>query len=129
MSDETETPPSDFDLFLQEMGLTHEDMDDARRRVTYAAMTPLERGVIYIAPSDVEGQGVFAKGAIVAGAQVCPVMSDIYWSIVGRYMNHSDTPNIDVKKIAGSAWFVALTDIPADAELTVNYRRVRDVLS
>lgn len=128
MSDET-PELSDFDLFLREMGLTHADLEGARPKVIFSDMTILEQGVIYIKESDIEGQGVFAKGDIDAGAAVCPVMGDIAWSLAGRYMNHSGTPNVDVQKIDGRAWFVALVAIPADTELTVNYRSVRDALA
>jgi len=52
----------------------------------------------------------------------CPL--DFKRMSVGWYLNHSDDPNLG--SLDGGHSYVALRDIPADAELTIDYRKLDD---
>jgi len=54
----------------------------------------------------------------------CPL--DFKRMSVGWYLNHSDRPNL-VSRDGGQS-YVALRDIPAEAELTIDYRKLDDAV-
>jgi len=54
----------------------------------------------------------------------CPL--DFKRMSVGWYLNHSDDPNLGSRD--GGQSYVALRDIPAEAELTIDYRKLDDAV-
>ncbi|MDT8322039.1 MAG: SET domain-containing protein [Xanthomonadales bacterium] len=94
---------------------------------------------VYVAPSTIHGQGLFARQALPAGQfighyegprveadgmHVLWVQEEIdgEWTAYDghnemRYLNHADRPNAEMDGLD----CYALVDIPADAEITIDY--------
>lgn len=117
---------ADYDRFLGEMGLTADDMEQARRRMPPPVpRDPSEPYSIRVSP--IHGLGAFATKAIPAGAFIARMTTDDGWTEAGRYMNHSDDatceafadPDLRVR---------ARLPVDAGTEMTVDYRKVRDLL-
>lgn len=70
-------------------------------------------------------------GMLALHKRYCVESADGFWCpldfkrmSVGWYLNHSDDPNLATYDEGRT--YVALRDIPADAELTIDYRRLDD---
>lgn len=113
----------DYLKFLEEVGLTEEDMEK-----TMATLPPpvpaAERERYYVAESEINGMGVFAKEDVEGLIGI--MLDGQEWHEAGRYANHSTTPNAFPVK-AGTA-LLMVGRASKDEELTVNYRDVRRVL-
>lgn len=87
---------------------------------------------VMIRPSAIEGSGVFLQVPANAGDPIAPARISGKRTPVGRYTNHSRTPNAKFVEIGGDAILVATARIepysretvPGD-EITVDYRQVR----
>lgn len=83
-----------------------------------------------VAPSPIDGRGLFSTVPVKAGEVVCPARLDGKRTPGGRYINHSATPNAAMRR-AGEADIVvvALRDIAGahggdtGEEITVDYRQ------
>lgn len=83
---------------------------------------------IYIADSAIEGKGVFSRTAVASGATICPARLQGMRTPAGRYTNHSVCPNAQMRLDHGNlVSLVALRDIEAGEELTVDYRQVLSI--
>lgn len=114
----------DFQLFLQEIGLTQEDLDEALPKMP----PPLPRDPsekYYVADSAVQGLGVFASEDV--DGFIGRMWDDGDWYEAGRYLNHSPSPNCRPIKVDGVV--ILIGEAKADEELFVNYRDVREILS
>jgi SET domain-containing protein len=105
---------------------------------------------LYVGPSRIAGQGLFAAQDIPQGARVIAYIGEkisTYESVrrraagnayifhlnyrfaidgqmfdhTARYINHSCDPNCTVEKMDGTLWVVAIRDITAGEELSFNY--------
>ena len=87
----------------------------------------------YLGDSDIEGTGVFAsknlkKGDTIGLIHTINKLYDDYdFEDLGKYHNHSDTPNCFNKLISNKRYLVTSTDIEKDTELTSNYRLQPDL--
>jgi SET domain-containing protein len=118
---------TDFGLFLEENNLTEELLQKAKANTVYAQMDAFEADRIILSESAIEGFGVFARRDIMIGDAFAAFNGGI-WSCVGRFMNHSSTPNTEMIRVGGITVYSTLRQIPMGEELTVNYRQVREVL-
>lgn len=83
-----------------------------------------------VAPSPIEGRGLFTTVPIAAGEVVCPARIDGQRTPGGRFVNHSAAPNAAMQRgSAGDINVVALRDIAGchgsdlGEEITVDYRQ------
>lgn len=86
---------------------------------------------ISIRPSPIEGRGVFSSCSREAGDLIGPARISGFRTPVGRYTNHSITPNARFELDAhGDVWVIATKPIAgcaggsAGEEITVDYRQV-----
>ena len=117
---------ADFDLFLKEKNLTHAQVDEALRIVK---VLPHEgESNVLTAPSNIHGTGVFIRHKSEAGARIGMAMINGTWTVIGRFTNHSQTPN---SKVFGDGWNMSVISgrsLDQGEEITVNYRDVGSVL-
>lgn len=109
----------DWQLFLEEIGLTQEQLDAA---VPTLEQPLVEQGVpYYLAPSQTHGMGIFALHDI--DGVVGKLMKGDKWYVAGRYANHSATPN--TIPIKGKDEIIMYGLANKDEELTLDYRHMR----
>lgn len=113
---------NDYQVFLEEMGLTQEMMDKAA-----ATMPPPlveEEATYYVAESNINNLGVFA-GEDCRGI-VALLKSPEGWYVAGRYANHSAEPSVIPVKLGDL--LLAYGKLNKDQEITLDYRHVRSLL-
>lgn len=116
-------PQSDFLRFLGEMGLSQRQMDAAAAR--FPRPLPREPGEQYeIRRSPIHGNGCFATAAM--DGLIGKLRTGDQWHEAGRYINHSASPN--ARAVMEKRVLVAYGVVPEGAEVTLDYRQVRDLL-
>ena len=109
-----------FDDFLEECGLTQEDIALAK---TKAGVPLTEDSPRYeVRESDIDGLGVFALQDL--DGDVGKFKSD-EWYTLGRYTNHSATPNC--KCFLLNDTLILKGKVSKDEEITVDYFQVREM--
>jgi len=107
----------DYEKFLLEYDLTEDDVQAVTHSVD--VITSFD---VTVAESAIDGLGIFPFKQIKKGDVIGPALSDGRKTEIGRYTNHSGSPNaemvvVDEKNID----LVALRDI-GDEEITTDYR-------
>lgn len=109
--------------FLEKFGLDEATMLEARK------LTPapqVESGTHYfIAPSSIEGVGVFAYKDL--AGDIGTFMGGTDWYTLGRYMNHSATPNCHLEIRDYNV--IVVGNARAGEELTVSYFHAQEMMS
>ena len=78
--------------------------------------------VLYIAKSEIHGNGLFSKIGYRPGETVLKgVIFEDKVTPFGRYINHCNNPSTTLRKTCGSYDLVALRTICAGDEITANY--------
>lgn len=118
----------DYYDMLDEKGVT----DDEVREVVADMSDHIDMGNhhaarIDIRESPIAGKGVFAREDVPAGQAFVPARIGDRRTMAGRYTNHSPNPNVVGKLFVDDIYFVAINDIAAGDELTVDYRQARAV--
>ena len=88
---------------------------------------PENEKLTYIAPSAIEGQGVFASEDISSGARIAPGRIGQFRTSVGRYANHTSFPNTRYVLAGDNIDMYAIKKICENEELTVDYRQANRV--
>lgn len=115
---------TDFRAFLDEIGVTREQMDAARLESPdplVVTSDPIHR----VLPSGIEGRGVFSCGHFNAGDRVCTLRVDERWTVSGRYTNHAPAPNLTASVAGNELVGWAARSIREGDEITLDYRQVR----
>ncbi|MCJ7807647.1 MAG: SET domain-containing protein-lysine N-methyltransferase [Dehalococcoidia bacterium] len=117
----------DYNKAVNDAGFT-----DAQARYiseSLADQVPMPEGEIltHIAPSAIEGQGVFASTDIASGDRIAPGRIGTFRTPVGRYANHSSFPNTRYILAGDNIDMYAIKNIRENEELTVNYRQANRV--
>lgn len=85
----------------------------------------------FVAPSPIQGHGVFARVPLVAKTSLG--LAHWYdgrrwhWTALGRWHNHSPTPNAKSVLVGSRRYLVTLRDIRPGEEITVDYRLQPDL--
>lgn len=119
----------DFRLFLNEVGLTNHQLEKAAQTVQSIPVPDSHVKRVTMARSAIHGYGMFANENLSPEDVIAPAMIGRNWTILGRFANHSKIPNCRMQKDGEWLSMVAIHFIGRGAELTVNYRRVREVLA
>ena len=119
----------DYFRFLVQLGMNHDEFRAIVEDNT--DLLPVESGITRLAPSPIEGLGLYATCPIPAGTVIMPALVNKMRTQAGRFVNHSVTPNCEmVKRPNGDVDLVALEDLHgciggnAGQELTVDYRHL-----
>jgi SET domain-containing protein len=81
----------------------------------------------YVKESDTHGKGVFAKNNIKKGSEELGVVIEdsknkiFLYSDLGRYTNHNNRSNLEIRKNGNKLYFVAYKDIKKGEELFLDY--------
>lgn len=106
----------DFDKFLQEMGLTHEDLENVE------IPKPLKKHPLepyYIGASGVHGEGAFALEDI--DGFVGRLWENGEWYELGRYANHG-YPNCIPQRVGDV--IILIGKVKKGEEILVDYRDI-----
>lgn len=115
---------SDYLKFLNELGLTESDM---QRGLAVSAVTEDSLpSRCEVKKSDIHGLGVFVSEEVHGTLGV--FLSGKGWSLLGRYTNHSSSPNSIVVEDKRSGDIYLLSSAKSGEEVTVNYRQVKEVI-
>ncbi|PZX29473.1 hypothetical protein C7416_104478 [Cupriavidus phytorum] len=124
-----ESDRSDYASVLTEFGFTEEVARAQAENEADQTPFPLGSYKVAVAPSPIEGKGLFATAAIDAGEVIAPARIGGKRTPAGRYTNHSAAPNaVMVMREGGDIDLVALRQIKGCAggqfgeEITINYR-------
>ena len=113
---------TDYELFLQEFGVTEEYMRRISRDMSDHIPFSADCG-IESRPSLIEGNGMFAVKDIPAWRMICPMRINGKRTMAGRGVNHAREPNSIVISVDTNLFLVACRHIDANEELTANYRQ------
>jgi hypothetical protein len=90
------------------------------------------------APSKIHGKGIFASKTLPGGKVILALKKvqntgkpDKDWerTVVGRFTNHADSPNMDVRRAEDMVFFVTKKPTKSGTELTVSYGAVEMAMS
>lgn len=112
----------DYARILEETGFTLEE----RRAISESPDDQIPMSTefwVKFKPSGIEGTGVFAAREYREGDVIAPARIGEKRTPVGRYTNHSATPNAKMQRDGERIWVVALRDIENGEEITVSYRQ------
>jgi SET domain-containing protein len=118
---------SDFQKFLEEIGVTEAQMADARIGLDYDPS--IADDLFYIKNSRIEGYGAFSLQNFKAGEVIADGMKGKRWTSLGRFAKHSRIGNMRAQRTNNGFCFVAERAIRENEELTVNYRTVKAALT
>lgn len=116
----------DYQTFLIETDMDQNDVDAIVKNET--DLVPMPKGFddYHIQDSPIHGLGAFASDHLAAGCSVGPARIGDNRTPLGRYVNHSASPNCVMVKVAESNDMVLMTQqsVRMGTELTVDYRQV-----
>lgn len=118
---------SDFLMMLAEEGVSETEARAQSEAVTDQISFPLS-DTLRIGESMIEGVGMFTNADIVRGALIAPARVFGKRTSVGRYVNHSPSPNSEMRADGNDIVLAAIRDIAAGEELTTDYRLTRSVV-
>jgi hypothetical protein len=111
----------DFALFLDQMGMTAEQMSVIVQ--IEHDMIPMPEGFdVEVRESPIHGQGLFAARAFKAGETICPGRINGQRTPAGRFTNHSNEPNATTVKTGDDLGAVAIRPIKSNEEILIDYR-------
>lgn len=104
----------DFRLMLEQTNIDAETIRGESERTNYLAVT----GPWEVKDSPIEGKGVFSQRPYVSGEVVGSYIIDGNKTQLGRYINHSNYPNVGYSE----GKMIAIRAIETGHELTADYR-------
>lgn len=111
----------DFDLFLDQMGMTQQAMDAIVQ--IECDLTPMPEGfAVELRDSPIHGKGLFVLRDVAAGELICPGRLNGKRTPAGRFINHSTKPNTEPVKDGDDIHAVALRALAAGEEILIDYR-------
>lgn len=113
---------SDYIQFLEELGITQRQMDEAARKLPPPLKEP--EAAYFVSDSDIAGLGVFAKRDI--NGYVGKLWKADDWYVAGRYINHTASPNTIPVRFKDE--IVAYGEVKKGEEITLNYRDIRKLI-
>jgi len=119
---------NDYQKLLDEFGFTKEQVKSQSENEDDQIPMPLGSYKIAVSNSNINGKGVFATAQIEANEIIGPARIDGKRTPIGRYVNHSISPNAKMIDFNGDIYLVALTDINGckggylGEEITTDYR-------
>lgn len=116
---------SDFQKALWDLGLTEEDLNAtlSAQVQTYGLAEYDFLEVAYVGHSDIHNRGAFSVRSQARGSRFFPVRLGKQVTVIGAYVNHSNTPNCQLVHYRnGDQYLEALDWIYPGEEITHDYR-------
>lgn len=114
----------DYEAVLLETGWTEQQAREISENKQDQSFVDVISENYYLAPSRLEGIGVFAKRDFCEQEIIGFGLDQDLRTQLGRYTNHSLNPNMIFKMCNNSVEGIACKAIKKDEEITVNYRQV-----
>lgn len=112
---------NDYNLFLEEFGLTDELVKDM---AAIDNVVDIKGFPHYVSESTIEGYGLFSGDNFKIGEFIMPALVGDKRTIAGRYVNHSGTPNCIFADVGhGDLSLLSVKRINKDEEFTIDYRQ------
>ncbi len=111
----------DFRLFLDQMGMTQDQMD-AVVQMDHDLIPMPESFNVELRDSALHGKGLFAIKEFSAGELICPGRINGKRTPAGRFINHSSNPNATTSKVGDDIEAVAIRKIQENEEIVIDYR-------
>jgi len=114
---------------LEDLGVTEELVRQQSENTEDLIPFPLGTIGVQVAPSPVEGKGLFAVNKFKSGDLIVPAKIGDKRTPAGRYTNHSDDPNAIMVAIGNDVYLQAVKDIRGQCggqlgeEILVDYRQ------
>ena len=121
----------DYQQALIDLELTQEVVTSVTDNLGDQIGMPMGNYKVILGLSPIAGQGILATENIEAGETIGPARLGVYRTPLGRYTNHSKTPNAAMLNIGDDMFLVATENITGmtgglqGTEVTVDYRQVR----
>lgn len=118
-----------FKAMVDEIGVSEDLVREQSENEEDQIPMPAGFENVTVRPSSIEGLGVFLSSPVKAGMMIGPARIDGKRTPLGRFTNHSQSPNAQFVNVQGQIWMIALTDIAGccggsqGEEVTVNYRQ------
>jgi len=122
------TDREDFQKVLSETGFSEEQAIQQSENTEDQIPMPNGSFKIQISESNISGRGVFATAGIEENETIGPARIDGKRTPIGRYCNHSMTPNAKMKSVNGNIFLVSIGKIKGcrgglvGEEITTDYR-------
>lgn len=113
---------NDFYTYLEEIKFTEEQLEDWMRYMDKYYYVHVPSNIYYKDKSSIQGVGLFAHNVIRKNSIVGNACIKDKRTPLGRFVNHSNNPNIAFKKNKKNVIGFALKDIKKNEELLVDYR-------
>lgn len=114
---------NDYEIFLDKSGITEENVREQMRQVPI--VLGLFDDLIYLDSSSIEGIGVFAKKSFKTNEYLGEVVVKFKGMFVktelGRFTNHSFSPNVTTKMNENSYAVFSTKDIEKGEEIFMDY--------
>lgn len=125
---------ADYKALLVDLGISEEFVREETETLEDQIPMPVGAWKCRVDDSGIEGKGLFATAGIAEGEIIAPALIDGKRTPVGRYTNHSKTPNAGMIKMdSGDIILVALFNIngcrggEVGEEITIDYRQATRV--
>lgn len=114
---------ADYAYFLQSQGWSEEQVRSVvEQEHDYTDALVLKEFGLSIGDSEIQGTGLFAEKPLIEGEFIMPARLKGMRTQAGRFINHAIRPNAKFVFDGTDLNTVALRDIAAGEEITVNYR-------
>lgn len=113
----------DYASALAELGVTPGQVRAESEQTEDMRPMPRGFGHLVVKPSSIEGVGLFTERPIAAGEYIGLARISNMRTPLGRYVNHARRPNAEFRVLTNNdIVVVALEDLPAGTEITIDYR-------
>ena len=107
----------DYYAMLNELGI---DDSYVKKDMLNVPVMEFPDSNIFLAPSKIHGVGVFTT-YLAPNINILAAVKNKFKTIIGRYTNHSPTPNARIVILGDKTFLVALR-VLSNEEITTNYR-------
>ena len=122
---ESQVNQSDYYQMLNEINLTEEEVRVISDSEDDMVEMPMGYDSVYVSESNIQGNGLFSNSSLKKGDFICPTRINGKRTPAGKYTNHAMNPNAKMVICEnGEVKLFAVKEIPANEEITVNYREV-----
>ena len=111
----------DFKFFLEQIGMTQDEMDSVVM-IEHDLVSMPEEIEVELRESPIHGKGLFALRDFYTDEVICPGRMNGKRTPAGRFINHSMKPNARPVNNGDDIYAVATRDIFKDEEILIDYR-------
>lgn len=116
-----------YESFIADMGMSEDDVQDQVQNIEDFESVKSEG--YYLAPSPIHGIGFFSGKKFEAGGEILIARNGDKRTEAGRFVNHSETPNAEMRYLGQDIYLFALKEINSGEEITTSYRATVEKLS